>query len=272
MYKNLGSSCGTNTYLVCANRIHEIVKISVKAWAFVTRTYCVSYEDRYMMFTTAFAYSPLYSTPRRRTSEESTSGRRYCHGTSPVLVSSSPSPKHPQTPSPDFSTVSSSSTPDGIGRSDQLLLQLHTAVHRQDFSQAAVLRDEIERIRLHNLANCAKPRFSVGVVVSCLASTGKDDRFRAIVLCVSTEHSVRNVAGAPEVWYRCAVDVQDRARLGLRGGNVLLLREDDMTPVPAGVSDMNVTGVDHPVVGVVFRSDCTVSEDGFQFYVRRANW
>jgi hypothetical protein len=150
-------------------------------------------------------------------------------------------------------------SPASLSRADVLLLRLHVAVSAQDFRQAAALRDELDMLALHASAAAAKPRYAPGLVVT--SKSGKAG-WRGVVCSAAV------AAGGG--WYRVAVDRGDKARVGLRGGNVRLVREEEVVPVRADVAKKESTVVvEHPVVGTIFREELDVSDDGFLFFRRQ---
>lgn len=151
--------------------------------------------------------------------------------------------------------------PTQLEAEDNLRLALAAAVAAEDYAQAASLRDALEALTVHTAACAAKPRFAPGLVVACCPPSP----FRAVILGVGVGGAGTVVDDG--VSYRVAVDVEDRARLEMRGGNVRVVPQDAMIPVAVG--DMGGEGVRHPVVGSVFQEGVAVSDDGFLFYLRR---
>lgn len=221
------------------------------------------------MCPTAFVSLAGFQPPQKWTQDGKKVGRRPRSAASPALVSHFPSSSQPQIPRSKSFSARNSDELVHMAQADRLLLRLHAAIDRQDFSEAAKLRDEIEKSRLHDLADFAKPLYSPGLVVTCRVKLGnKEDRLRAIVLSVNMERTCEKSTRMPQVWYRCAADVEDCARIGIRGANVLPFHQDALAPAVACPTERDSWGVNHPAVGVIFEYACGISEDGFQFYER----
>lgn len=185
---------------------------------------------------------------------------------------------------------------------DHLLIRLHAALENEDFISAALVRDEIDSMHLHTMAESVKPSFSPGLIVNVVGRchTPQNRSFRGIILCTTDEvHDssglgtarfhrkrdrnsrdvgdgvavslrLRTVPTLPGAWYRVAIDLDDRAALAIRGANVVLVHEDCVSP--CAVSNTENTprwAIKHPVVGTVFEEAYRLSEDGFVYYPRR---
>lgn len=131
-----------------------------------------------------------------------------------------------------------------LPRLDSLRLRLASAVARQDFRAAAALRDEVDSLEVVAAAAGACPRFAPGVVVEGCGG------WRGVVV------------GCEGGFVRVAVDLADRERWGMSGGNVRVVREGEVR----GVREGRV--VEHPIVGTYFGRTVGVSDDGFLFYGR----
>lgn len=123
---------------------------------------------------------------------------------------------------------------------------LSRALSRQDFGHAAAIRDEIDRVDMHLLAERCKPRFPLGLVVVHrrlgyrMVLFGADYRRRAPMAEVGVGLIRR---GEEQPWYHAAVDERDKRK----GDNIVYVAEDDCVPAPPGQT------VQHPITRIMFR-------------------
>lgn len=123
---------------------------------------------------------------------------------------------------------------------------LARALARQEFAHAADIRDEIDRVDMHLLAERCKPRYPLGLVVVHrrlgfrMVLFGADHRCRA----PRTEAGLGFVRrGEDQPWYHAAVDERDKRK----GDNIVYVAEDDCVPAPPGQR------VQHPITRIMFR-------------------
>ncbi|CDF38211.1 unnamed protein product [Chondrus crispus] len=125
--------------------------------------------------------------------------------------------------------------------------RLEAALSRQDFARAAALRDEIDRVNMHAVADRCKPRYPLGLVVVHrrlsyrMVLFGADYRCRAPRATAGQAWGSRR--GELQPWYHAAVDERDKST----GDNIVYVAEDDCVPAPPGVQ------VQHPITRIMFR-------------------
>ncbi|CAN8072769.1 unnamed protein product [Agarophyton chilense] len=152
----------------------------------------------------------------------------------------------------DFSTAArirdTKQALDALHPTAKLRQQLQRALKLQDYSSACALRDRIDEQMMMMLAESAKPKFAIGLVVRhkilgyrmllfgvdhrCRSARGHDNWRCALIQ-----------RGEEQPWYHAAVDERDKSV----GDNIVYVAEDECYAAAEG------TLVEHPITRIMFK-------------------